>query len=139
MPAKTYRMGPGTLVLGETGSSIEIDCQITSGTITWDVDAEDDVPLLCGEDDPGDETFTATLTGNLFQDISVDGIVPWSWDRKGESVPFEFVPSTAAGRRVVGSVKVRPIDLGGDAKTKPRSDFEWPCVGEPVLEDVTAP
>lgn len=136
MAAKTYRMGPGTLVLGDAGDSMEIDCQITSGTVSWDVDSEDDVPLLCGEDDPGDETFTSQLAGNLFQDISTDGIVTWSWDHKGEAVPFEFVPSTAEGRRVVGIVKVRPLDLGGEAKTKPRSDFEWPCVGEPVLESV---
>ncbi len=38
---------------------------------------------------------------------------------------------------LIGSVKMRPLDVGGDAKTKPTSDFEWPFVGDPVLDDVT--
>lgn len=135
--AKTYTMGPGDLVVGETGTSVEIACQITSGVVSWDVDAEDDTPLLCGDVEAGDETFTAALAVNLFQDLSDDGIVEWSWAHKGESHPVEFIPSTAVGKRIVGTVKVRPIDVGGEARTKPRSDVEWPFVGEPVLEAVT--
>lgn len=141
MPAKTYTFGPGSLILGETGTTTEISCQVTSGTVEWDVDSEDDVPLLCGEVEPGDETFSAALGFNVYQDLGDDaGIVVKSWGEwKGAVVPFEFIPSTAAGKRIVGLVKVRPITVGGDAKTKPRSDVEWPCVGEPILEDVPTP
>lgn len=141
MPAKTYTFGPGSLIIGATGTSTEISCQVTSGTVEWDVDAEDDVPLLCGETEAGEETFTATLGFNIFQDLSEDdGIVVQSWgSMKGTVQPVEFIPSTAAGKRVVGSVKVRPITIGGDAKTKPRSDVEWPFVGEPILEDIPTP
>lgn len=137
MPANTYTLGPGSLILGETGTTLEISCQITSAVVAHDVDAEDDTPLLCGDVEAGDETFTATISGTMFQDLAAEGVVEYSWTHKGEVVPLEFVPSTAAGRRVVGSVKMRPLDVGGDAKTKPTSDFEWPFVGDPVLDDVT--
>lgn len=142
MPAaKTYTFGPGSLILGETGTVTELSCQVTSGSVEWDVDSEDDVPLLCGDIEPGDEEFTAALSFNVYQDLGEeDGIVAKSWGAmKGTVQPFEFVPSTAAGMRIVGQVKVRPITVGGDAKTKPRSDVEWPCVGEPILEPITGP
>jgi hypothetical protein len=137
MSLESYVVGPGTLTLGETGSEIQIECQLTSCVVAWDVDADDDVPLLCGEVAPGDEVFTATISGNLFQDLSTGGIVEWSWTNKGTVQPVVFVPSTAEAKEVVGSVKVRPIDIGGDAKAKARSDFEWPFVGEPDLQAVT--
>lgn len=137
MPLESYVVGPGTMTLGETGSEISIDCQLTSALVSWDVDAEDDVPLLCGETAPGDEIFTATLSGNLFQDLSTGGIVEWSWTNRGTSQPVVFIPSTAEGKEIVGTVKVRPIDIGGEAKSKARSDFEWPFVGEPDLQAVT--
>lgn len=141
MPATTYTFGPGSLIIGETGSPVEISCQVTSGTVEWAVDAEDDTALLCGDVEPGEETFTATLSFNIFQDLTDDaGIVVQSWGpMKGTVQPVEFIPATAAGKRIVGSVKVRPITVGGEAKTKPRSDVEWPFVGEPILEDVPTP
>lgn len=136
MPLQSYVVGPGTLKFGEVGSVQQIECQITSAVVSWDVDAEDDVPLLCGEVAPGDEVFTATLSGNLYQDLSTGGIVEWSWTNKGTSQPVEFIPSTAEAKKITGTIKVRPIDVGGDAKAKARSDFEWPFVGEPELDAV---
>lgn len=137
MPLESYVVGPGTLQLGDTGDELALDCQITSAVVSWDVDAEDDVPLLCGETAPGDEIFTATLSGNLFQDLSTDGVVEWTWAHKGESVPVVFIPSTAEAKEITGTIKIRPIDVGGDAKAKARSDFEWPFVGEPEIGAVT--
>lgn len=137
MPAKTYTFGPGTLIFGATGSTIEASCQATNGEVEWDVEAEDDVPLLCGEVEPGDETFTAQLSFNAYQDLGHDNsFVEWSWTQKGTVQPVEFIPATAASRRIVGQVKIRPIKVGGEAKTKPRSDVEWPFVGEPIIEPV---
>lgn len=136
MALESYVVGPGTLKLGDIGDVIQIECQLTSAVVSWDVDADDDIPLLCGEVAPGDETFTATISGNMFQDLSTDGIVEWSWTNKGTSQPVEFIPSTAEAKKITGTVKVRPIDVGGDAKAKARSDFEWPFVGEPVLAAV---
>lgn len=137
MPLESYVVGPGTLKVGDVGSEESIECQITSAIVQWSVDAEDDVPLLCGEVAPGDELFTAVISGNLFQDLSTGGIVEWSWTNKGESMPLEFIPNTAEAKKITGNIKVRPIDVGGEAKAKARSDFEWPFIGEPVLAAVT--
>lgn len=132
---KTYKLGPGKLTIGETGSAVDYEAQITGCTVAWDKDKEDDVPVLSGGSLTGDTTYTATLSGNVFQDLGeVAGLVEFSWANKGTEVPVVFIPSTDAGRQVTGTVIIDPIDVGGDeAKQRPRSDFEWAFVGEPAL------
>lgn len=132
---KTYRLGPGVLKIGETGGEVDYAPQVTGCTIKWSKDKEDDVPVLSGGALTGDTTYTAVLSANVFQDLgAAQSLVDFTWANKGTEVPFTFVPSTAAGRQVVGVVIIDPIDVGGDeAKTRPRSDIEWACVGEPDL------
>lgn len=131
----TYTLGPGTIQIGEVGDLVDFTAQLTGGTVAWDKEKEDDVPVLSGGTKAGDTTYTATISGNVFQDLAaVDGLVEWTWANKGTQVPIVFTPSTAAGKSVSGEVIVDPIDVGGDEmKTSPRSDFEWDFVGEPVL------
>lgn len=139
MPANTTTIGPGSLVIGETGSPLEFSCQVTEATVEWDVDAEDDVALLCGDVEGGDEVFTASLSATLYQDLGAESsIVSYTWEHKGDVVPVTFVPSTAAGQQVTGNVRLRPINVGGEARTKATSDVEWPFVGEPTLAAVSS-
>lgn len=142
MPAKTVKLGPGLLTIGETGTLVDFTCQITGATVAWTVDVGDDTPVLCGETVPGERTYSSTLSGTLYQDLGAvapAGIVDFSWAHKGEEVPFEFVPSTTAGQSVTGSVVVDPLDVGGDtAGENMTSDFEWTIVGEPVLGTAAA-
>lgn len=135
MTTKTYTTGPGQLVFGEPASEQEFAAQITSALVEWDVEDGEVVPVLSGGQVSEEDTWSATLSGNLFGDISDTGITTWSWENKGAEVPFTFVPNNAAERAVTGVVKVRPLGVGGDVKTKNRVDFEWPCVGEPALGD----
>jgi hypothetical protein len=134
----TYKLGPGTLKIGDVGSEVDYAAQITGCTVAWDKDKEDDVPVLSGGSLTGDTTYTATLSANLFQDLGVvNGLVEFSWANKGTEVAVTFVPSTAAGRQVTGTVIIDPIDVGGEeAKGRPRSDIEWAFVGEPALTAV---
>lgn len=137
----TYQLGPGTLNIGATGSEVDYAAQITGCTVAWSKDKEDDVPVLSGGSLTGDTTYTAVLSANLFQDLGAvsGGLVAFSWANKGQEVPVEFIPSTAAGQAVTGVVIVDPIDVGGDeAKGRPRSDIEWSFVGEPSLGAVVA-
>lgn len=135
---KTYKLGPGTLQIGEVGSEVDYAPQVTGCTVSWDKDKEDDVPVLSGGSLTGDTTYTATLSANLFQDLGeATGIVAFSWANKGTEVPVTFIPSTDAGQQVTGIIVMDPVDVGGDeAKSRPRSDVEWAFVGEPVLEPV---
>lgn len=134
----TYTFGPGTIQIGEVGSEIDFEAQLTGGTVEWDKEKEDDVNVLSGGTLAGDVTYSATISGNVFQDLgAVDSLVEWTWTHKGEQVPITFVPSTAAAKSIVGEITVDPISVGGDeVKRKPRSDFEWDFVGEPTIAAV---
>jgi hypothetical protein len=136
MPIQSYKMGPGTLKLGAAGV-LDVSCQVTSLVIAADenVDETDPVPVLCGEELAGDTTVTYTwgMTGTLLQDLTAAGVVDWSWINKGLSMAFLFVPNTAAARKVTGNIRVTPIAIGGDAKTRPTSDIDWTILGTPVF------
>lgn len=136
MAIKSYTIGPGSLVFGSPGTPGEQAAQITSAVVDFDVDADDDLPVLSGEVLAGEETYTFTLAVSLLQDLAATGLVAWSWDNKGTVVPFEYVPNTAHDRRVTGQIKVRPISVGGEVKAKATSDVEFQGVGFPELSDV---
>src|SRR5262245_56195578 len=98
MAYNVTKFGPGTITLGSAtpGPIVDFSCQLINATVEWDKDKDDDVTTLCGDVVPGSTTYTATITGTLFQDVGVaTGILEYSWDHKGETVPFEFVPNTA--------------------------------------------
>lgn len=130
----TLRVGPGSLVFGE-GTEEEFAMQIKSATVTPEVEAEDDEEVLSGAIVAGEETHTATLAGNFFQDISADGFTTWTWDNRGVEMPFTYIPNSAAARGITGVCKIRATVIGGDVGTKARADFEFPCVGFPDLVD----
>lgn len=136
MPVQSYIVGPGSLVIGEVGSTEAFEAQVTSAIVEWSVDSEDDEYVLSGDAIGGDDTFSATISGELFQDITASGIVAYTWDHKGETVPFTYIPNTVVDRQVTGECKIIPLSVGGDVKKKAKSDFEFPCVGEPTLGDV---
>jgi hypothetical protein len=135
MPVKKTKLGPGTLTLGEVGSPIDISCQILHALVEWDKDKDDDVVVLCGETVAGATTYTASITGELFQDVDDPaGILAFSWANKGTETPFSFIPSTDAGTECDGILVIDPIDFGGDeAKKDMKSDFTWSIVGDPNL------
>jgi hypothetical protein len=138
MAVKSTKLGPGTLILGPTGTPQDASCQLQNGVVEWDKDKDDDITVLCGDTVPGGTTYTATLSGTFLQDLEDDttGLVAWSWANKGTTQDFEFVPNTAAGATVTGKVIVDPIAVGSteDYGATLTSDFEWDCVGEPVLD-----
>lgn len=133
MPVKAQTMGPGTFSIGSIGTPLDLTSQVTALTVEWSEDVEDGIPTLSGEILDGEATYTATLTGTLVQDLTDDGMFDYTWANKGSIVPFTFTPSTAAGRSVTGSVRIAPLNLGGDVKTKNTTEFTWAISGDPVL------
>jgi hypothetical protein len=135
MTVNKTQLGPGTLTLGEVGTPLDISCQIISAMVEWDKDKDDDITVLCGDIAAGATTYSATLTGELFQDVDDPaGILATSWTNKGEETPFVFTPNTTAGTTVEGILVLDPISFGGDeAKANMTSDFTWSIVGEPTL------
>lgn len=141
MPAKVSKLGPGSLSIGAVGSEVDFSCQVENAQVQWDKSKDDDVTVLCGDVVPGATTYTAQLTGTLFQDTAdPDGIVQFSWANKGTTQPFIFIPNTADAMQVTGELTIDPITVGDDtAGANMDSDFTWDCVGEPVLEPVAGP
>jgi hypothetical protein len=135
MPADFTPFGPGTLILGEIGTEIDISCQIESARIEWEEDTDDDVTTLCGDVVPGATTYSANLTGTLFLDLNdATGALFTSWSQKGQPISFTFVPNTAAGVTAEGTLIWSPLPFGGDEpKANMTADFTWRCVGEPTL------
>src|SRR4029077_14517292 len=114
---------------------IDISCLLSKARVDWDKDKEDDTNVLCGSTIAGATTYGAKLAATIAQDIdNTAGIVHFSWDHKGETHPFVFVPNSAAGQQVTGDVTGAPLTVGGDeGKKNMMADFEWDCVGEPQL------
>lgn len=135
MAVNSYKMGPGVFTLG--AAPLDISCQVAKMIVeaTENIDSLDAVPMLCGDDLPSEENVSLTwkLTGTIQQDLAAAGVVDYSWTNAGDEVPFDFVPNTVAGRAVSGVVRLAPIAVGGDVKTRPASDIEWSIIGTPVL------
>lgn len=136
MAVDSYKMGPGTLKLGPagiqniSGQVTEMSC-VPSETVKT-VDAIDtlDGSQIAKEDTP---TIEWTLEGNVVQDIAAAGMVAYSWAQSMNNVAFEFIPATAAARKVTGTVCIVPIKIGGAVKTRNQSDIKWRIIGTPVL------
>lgn len=122
-----------------TGGVQDISCQMNTSKIvpSEEVDADDDLPMLCGEDLAGDEDVTHTygFEGTYLQDITASGLIAYSYTNKGKQVACEFVPNTALGRKVTFPLRVVPIEIGGEVKKRPTSDLKWavPKGFHPVL------
>lgn len=134
---KLLTLGPGSLVLGAVGTELDLSCQLTNLKVAWEVDAEDPEPTLCGDVVGGARTYTATLSGTVFQDVETDGVIDYTWKHKGAEVPFKFVPDSTGTAAITGTTVIDPIELGGDVRTRNKSDFEWSCIGEPVFNPVS--
>lgn len=141
MAISSFKMGPGTLKF-DVGGSMDVSCQITKGTITpvVNVDTTEAIAVLCGEEIPEEEEvdYRWTLDATVVQDITAVGFVAWTWTNKGLTKTFEFIPNTAAARKITGSVRIDPVTLGGDVKTRNTSDLSFPLTPgtDPVLADV---
>ena len=141
MTVNVTKLGPGLLTIGEVGTPVDISCQVSAMRIAWEKNKDDDIPTLCGDTAPGDLTYTATLTGTVFQDFgNPDGLGVLSWEQKGTTVPFVFVPSNVWAQQATGQVTIDPLDFGGDeVKASMVADLEWDIVGEPVLSAYVPP
>lgn len=134
MAVKSTVLGPGVLEFGDTGSLMDFTTQVTAATVSMEADRDDPIPTLSGDNLVGEATYTAELEATLVQDLSESGIIAWSWEHKGETLPVRFIPNSAAGLTVTGSVIIDPISIGGDVKVRNTSDVTYSFVGEPELE-----
>lgn len=125
------KLGPGSLVFGETGSQLDISCQVTACRFTFDSDKEDDLPTLCGGVIAGAKNYTSKLEATAAQDTEKDGLIDWTWKNAGKEVPVRFVPHDSETAAVTATVVIDPVEFGGDVAKRNTSDFEFDTVGMP--------
>ena len=130
----TYKLGPGELTIGATGTEVDVSCLINNAVISMSKDEGDTTTKLCGTVVPGAVTYTYTLGGNVDHDITDPaGLFAMSQEQAGEQIAFTFTPSTEAGTSATGTLVIDPLDFGGDETgVVMASDFEFSLVGAPV-------
>jgi hypothetical protein len=132
----TYKLGPGTLSIGETGTAIDVSCLVNNATIAASKDEGDSTTKLCGTVVPGSVTYTYSLSGNVDTDVDDPaGLFALSQTAAGTEQSFTFTPNTEAGTTATGTLVIDPLDFGGDTTGETMtSDFEFSIVGAPTYE-----
>lgn len=130
---KSYRVGPGSLLLGEDTNEMEISQQVKALTVSWDKDKEDDDNVLSGNTIAGEATYTAKVTGTVNQDLVADGFLAMTWNEKGAVKPFKYIPNEDRDATITGKLVLDPLDIGGEVKSRATAEFEFDCEGEPKL------
>lgn len=127
---KFPKLGPGTLKFGETASAQEFAARCSSVFIEPELDDEDSVPLLDGEDFTSEGQAGGAVSGTLYQDFDKDGLTAWIWKNAGKVLPFVFKPNNNEAMQIKGKAKIKPIKIGGAVKKENTSDFSFPLVGD---------
>lgn len=129
----TRTLGPGSLKIGATASAREWAGDLTKCTLTPNTSGEDPTPLLDGTDLDGEETTTWELGGTIVDDFDYDSLQNFCIANAGKVLPFMWTPNNTGGTDYSGSVKIRPIAIGGDVKKKNTNDFTFPLTGQPTV------
>lgn len=126
-PDGTGTLGPGILKIGETATAIDVSCLVNNAAIVPDISEGDEKTMLCGTSKRSADTITWALSGNVDVDAGLAaGFFALTWNNIGAIVDFEFTPSTAVGTKVVGQLKLAPLELGADNYGDfLNSDFEF--------------
>lgn len=132
-----HKLGPGTLKFGDTGSEQEFASHVTTCTISPSFNEEDPIPTLSGDQFvDGDATFEGTISGEFLQEYTVEGLVKWTWDNNGQTVPFVFTPRTDAELSWKGQCVIRPVNVGGEVKVANTAEFEFRVLELPTIATI---
>lgn len=141
MVVETYKVGDGLLTLGVGETAFSQQVRSLSINPSENVEDEDDIEVLSGETVEGEANVTHSfeMSGTVLQDLSSSGFVAYTWDNKGDEVPFLFQPRGGVARAVTGTVRVAPVTIGGDVKARAESQFTWACTGADPVFGALAP
>lgn len=93
----------------------------------------DDVETLSGDTLEAPEETDWTLDLGLIQDFTDPaGLIEYARANAGTVVPFTWRPSDiATSPTYTGTVRVRPIKIGGNVAARLTSETSWPVIGDP--------
>ena len=134
MAVKVLTIGPGVLTIGSDVLLSSFESQVTSVSLVPDVDTDDPINVLSGEQVAGDRSESFTLEGEMLQDFGdTDSRTEWLFNHRGEEHPFSFTPNSSKAKKITGNLVVEAVAIGGEARTKATSDFEFQVIGSPVI------
>lgn len=135
MATDVITVGPGTFTIGSDLDLTSFSGQVTSLRLVPNVDVGEALHVLDGGEVSGDRTESWAVSGTMLQDFGAsESKTEWLFDNRGTDFPFSYSPNSARGKQITGTLTVEAIEIGGDVKTKPTSDFEFKLVGPPAIE-----
>lgn len=127
-----------------------VESKLKSGTLTFDgtaafatqatnvrlvpsTDAKGDpLETLSGATlEPADETKWNLVVEAVQDFTDPTGFVNYALEHAGDVVTYVWKPN-AVGPTYSGTVKVRPVEIGGDVNARLSTDAEWPCQETPT-------
>ncbi len=129
MPIVEDRLKSGTLLL----DALPFATQATNVNLSPDTDEEGDpVEVLSGDTIEADDVTTWSLNITAIQDFDDQaGFVAFCLSEAGNVVPFSWKPN-AAGVEYAGTVKIRPVEIGGDVASRLTTSASFPVVTGPT-------
>lgn len=129
MPITQSRLKAGTLTL----DALPFATQATNVRLVPKTDEQgDSLEVLSGDTITPDDSTAWSLVVTAVQDFDdPDGLVAFAMANAGTVVPYTWKPN-ATGVSYAGTVKVRPMEIGGDVDARLTTDLEWPCQEAPT-------
>lgn len=134
MATQSQKMGPGTFTLGAGPTAFSEQVRDLTIQVTENVQTTEAIPVLSGDELPAEDeaTYKYAVAVGFLTDVRAAGIAEYTWDNEGVTVPFSFVPNTAAGSEIEGTCRIVPINIGGTAKARMVSDVVFQCPEKPT-------
>jgi hypothetical protein len=133
MTTKASKLGPGRLTFGAAGTTQEFGAQVTKVTLE-PADGDSTAVLDGGRVTDGDYT----LTGEFFQDYSsMTSLIVWCKTHAGQSIAWEYVPTTGEVLAAKGVCEISEVKFGGDVKKRNTTEFSFTGVGDYEYFDAT--
>lgn len=130
MPIRESRLKGGTLTLDAASYATQAtNVRLVPSTS----DDGDSLEALSGDVILPDDVTTWSLVVTAVQDFDdVNGFVNMTLTRAGELVPYSWRPSPTSPT-FTGTVRVRPVEVGGEVNARLTADAEWPCQEAPTV------
>lgn len=134
MAFRDDRLGPGTLKLGPTASGVEYGFQVSALALTPAFSTTDGTPTLAVPEPAPESKTDYTLDGSAINDFTdPTGLQRFCYDNDNSEMEFEWIPITANGTTLTGTVQLHAFPMGGKVGEQLVTDFSWACIGKPAF------
>lgn len=136
MPILDHRLRKGVLTI----DGKQFATQATNVRLVPDTDeVGDPLEVLSGDTVTAEDETSWTLVIEAVQDFDEPtGFVNYAMQNAGLVVSYVWTPNDATGDAVGagvsynGTVRVRPVEVGGDVAKRLTTSAEWPCQQKPT-------